>query len=91
MKARVFNCQEVIDSLMVYLENELPQEISQGLKQHLETCAACADYLKTYQQSINLGVTVCARNHSLPDNSSSEMPEQLVQAILAASQRPAAR
>ena len=76
-------CRELIDFLMAYLDGDLPAERRSVFDQHLEICDSCQRYLASYQQSIALGRAACdpdAPDAPVPD----EVPEELVQAILAA-------
>jgi anti-sigma factor RsiW len=73
-------CRELIDFLMAYLDGELPDERRALFDAHLEICAACRRYLDGYRQSIALGRAACDPEAPVPD----EVPEELVQAILAA-------
>lgn len=74
-------CREVVEFLMEYLSAELPPDQRLAFEEHLETCPECVAYLQSYKETVKLGKAVL--NHSderIPD----EVPEELVQAILAA-------
>ena len=71
-------CQQLIDFLMGYLDNELPPDQRVEFDRHMAACPSCVDYLKTYEQTVRLAKT-CAGD-PVPD----EVPESLVQAILEA-------
>jgi len=71
-------CQQLIEFLMGYLENELPADQRAEFDRHMAACPSCVDYLTTYEKTIALTRT-CA-NDLLPE----DVPESLVQAILAA-------
>jgi anti-sigma factor RsiW len=76
-------CRELIDFLMAYLDGELPAARRALFDEHLEICAACRRYLDQYKATIALGRSACdppAPDAPVPD----EVPEELVQAILAA-------
>ena len=75
------NCRQFVDFIMDYLESNLDTPTHQLFEEHLRRCPSCVDYLNSYQQSIELGMTVCRCEE---DDTCESMPEQLVQAILAA-------
>ena len=72
-------CQEIIEFLMRYLDGELPADQAASFQEHLGDCPACVDYLKTYREAIRLGREACAGGADC-----SQVPEELIQAILAA-------
>jgi anti-sigma factor (TIGR02949 family) len=74
-------CQQLIDFIMSYLENELPEGQRTEFERHMAVCPSCVDYLKTYEKTILLAKT-CA-DDPVPE----EVPESLVQAILEARKR----
>ena len=76
-KAHV-TCQQLIDFLMSYLDNELPAGQRAEFDRHMAACPSCVDYLKTYEQTVTLART--CTTEAVPD----EVPESLVQAILEA-------
>lgn len=79
-------CHDFVDFLIDYLEGQLPVEQRVVFEQHLQHCACCGYYLRTYQLTIELGRSVCRCSD---DVAAHDVPEALVQAILAACrQRP---
>ena len=76
-------CREMIDFLMDYLEGELPPEDHARLDVHLAACPECVDYLDSYEQTVRLGKICCEAE----DAGAEALPEELVQAILAARPR----
>jgi anti-sigma factor RsiW len=76
-------CQEIVDFLMHYLDGELPTGQRTLFEEHLGECPACVDYLHTYEETIRLGKAACAAEPGCKD-----VPEALIQAILAARQAP---
>ena len=74
-------CQQLIDFIMSYLDDELPLPQRAEFDRHMAACPSCVDYLKTYEKTIELAKT-CADN-PVPD----EVPGSLVQAILEARKR----
>lgn len=73
-------CREVIESLIEYLANDLSAETRKIFEAHMAQCPDCVVYLNTYQEVVNLTRACCC--HGLED--CAEVPEALVQAILAA-------
>lgn len=74
-------CREFVDFLMEYLDGNLPGPERECFEEHLAECPDCVAYLATYRETIRLGKAACAEeNEALPP----EVPNELVQAILAA-------
>ena len=74
-------CREFIEFLMAYLGDELPPERRAVFDEHLAECPWCAAYLQNYRETILLGKAAFApADEPLPER----VPEELVQAILAA-------
>ncbi len=75
-------CREFVDFLWRYFSRELSNEERFEFDAHLAVCPACVAYLETYRGSIELA------REALPPSSNDpvpeEVPEDLVQAILAA-------
>jgi anti-sigma factor (TIGR02949 family) len=74
-------CQQLIDFIMSYLDDELPPGQRAEFDRHMSACPSCVDYLKTYEKTVVLAKT-CGHD-PVPD----EVPESLVQAILEARKR----
>jgi len=74
-------CQQLIDFVMSYLDNELPAGQRAEFDRHMAACPSCVDYLKTYEKTVQLTKTAC------DDPVPAEVPESLVQAILAAQRK----
>jgi anti-sigma factor RsiW len=51
---RPLTCQDVIGLLLDYLEEALDADTVAALERHLEDCAACRAYFKTYDRSRRL-------------------------------------
>ncbi len=75
------NCQEFVRFLMEYLERTLDEQQREMFEQHIADCPPCGDYLRSYERSVALGRTVC---NCVEEDVPEEVPDQLVQAILAA-------
>ena len=77
---RLLTCNEVIDFLGAYLDEELSPEVRVRFDEHVAVCPACVDYIETYRQTKAL-TRRAAEDEAQVDE---EAPEPLVQAILAA-------
>jgi anti-sigma factor RsiW len=51
---RTLTCQDVIGLLLDYLEGVLSPDVVAQFGRHLEDCAACVAYLRTYQRTRQL-------------------------------------
>jgi anti-sigma factor RsiW len=74
-------CQDVAEFLMDYLNGDLAQAKRVIFEEHLTECPDCVAYLQTYEMAIKLGKAACNHGDNLIPR---EVPEELVQAILAA-------
>lgn len=75
-------CREVVDFLMDYLGGDLPAAERAVFEAHLGKCPPCVAYLDMYKATVRLGKAACC-----DENQAREVPEDLVQAILAARRR----
>ena len=75
-------CSEFIDFLMTYLDGELPADQRAVFDAHLAECLECVAYLDTYRKTVALERELLG--NSLDGPVPEEVPEDLVQAILAA-------
>jgi len=79
-------CREFIDFFIDYFEGNLSSRERTEFTQHLAKCPDCPVYLKSYEQTIRLGKAAFADPDApVPP----DVPEQLVQAILASCKRNA--
>jgi anti-sigma factor RsiW len=77
-------CREFADFMMDYLSNELPAESRAAFEYHLSLCTNCQQYLTSYRETVKLGKRAFEDvNADVP----SQVPEELVKAILAARPR----
>lgn len=76
----MITCRELIEFLLEYRNGELTPQQRAVFDEHLAVCPPCVAYLDTYEKTIEM--TKAA--YSCPDHG--EVPEELVQAILAALQ-----
>ncbi len=79
-------CRELVEFLDAYFEGELPEGDVADFEQHLSSCPPCVAYMKSYRESIRLGRRVSCES---PEAVIEDVPEDLVQAILAARPREA--
>ena len=76
------NCREMTEFLMAYIDAELPEAERQKFESHLGDCPPCVSYMESYRDTMRLGRCLC--DHTEPAAPPEEIPERLVQAILAA-------
>jgi anti-sigma factor RsiW len=74
----MITCQELVDGLYDYLSDELWPPKRAEFDLHLARCGSCTAYLKSYKETVDL-----ARSAYDPSSYAPELPESLVQAILA--------
>jgi anti-sigma factor RsiW len=48
----MMNCQEVLDDLSAYLDQELPQEKMLEIQKHLGKCPACKEELAVLEKTV---------------------------------------
>jgi len=70
----MMTCREIVELLIDFLDNELPDERRRRLEAHLSLCEPCMAYLETYKVTIRL-------TRRLPDVSP---PPELLQRLKAA-------
>lgn len=80
---RLLTCNEVIDFLGAYLEDDLPSDVRVRFDEHVAVCRTCVDYIETYRQT-----KVLTRRSAEQEAEAETLgaPESLVEAILAALQ-----
>jgi anti-sigma factor RsiW len=77
-------CREFADFIVDYLSGELDDETRARFERHLVRCPHCPEYLRQYQESIKAGRLAFAHlDEDVPD----AVPQELVDAILAARDR----
>lgn len=75
---RDLTCRELADFVMAYLDDELAPAERRDFEAHLAECPDCIAYVRSYRATVELGRTRGG------DDAVPEMPEDLVEAILAA-------
>lgn len=74
-------CRELADFILDYLAGELPLTTREPFERHLMQCRDCHEYLRQYRQTVEAGKRAFT---CLGDELPADVPEDLVQAILAA-------
>ena len=77
-------CREFADFMMDYLSGELSSESRAEFEYHLGLCSNCRRYLDSYRETVNLAGRAFEDDDA---NLPSQVPEQLVKAVLAARPR----
>lgn len=75
-------CRECDEFLADYVDGVLNGDVLAVFELHLSRCGNCRTYLEQYRLTIKAGQNACAAARQ-----GGEMPEELVQAILAARRR----
>ena len=76
-------CRELVEFLADYLAGELAPDVWRVFETHLGDCPECATYLRGYADAIRLARACAETDDAVP----AEVPERLVQAIVAARRR----
>ena len=79
---RYITCQQLIDFIGAYLDQELSQDESSEFERHLAVCPSCVAYLSTYRKTVTLARLAGS------DQPPVDVPEALIAAILAARRTP---
>jgi len=81
---RALTCRELTGFLADYFAGALPADTRAVFDRHVSECPECNDYLRGYSETIRLAKEAYADVPVADD-----VPERLVQAVLAAVRRPA--
>jgi anti-sigma factor RsiW len=73
-------CRECDDFLVDYVSGDLSPEVLATFETHLDRCRNCRTYVEQYRLTIKAGKTACEAAREV----GVAMPEELIQAILAA-------
>lgn len=84
MPAQELTCREFAAFLMAYDDGELRPSERAAFDAHLSECPDCVTYLKSYRATVALGKQAFADEDG---DAEGHVPEELVQAILAARRR----
>jgi anti-sigma factor (TIGR02949 family) len=71
----MYNCKDSINLLQHFLDGELSQEDTQHLREHLQGCTPCVDFLRTYRATPGLCRRALA--HKMPQELSTKLTEFL--------------
>jgi anti-sigma factor RsiW len=74
-------CEELEDFIIDYVDETLPDSQNRKFDLHLRVCAPCRRYIENYRKTIAL---TNASYEDVPPPDGENIPEELVQAILAA-------
>ncbi|MBI1815411.1 MAG: zf-HC2 domain-containing protein [Deltaproteobacteria bacterium] len=74
-------CKELTELIIDYVEGDLPSPVLATFEAHLAACPECVAYLQSYRETIALGRAAATASD---DSASADVPEELVQAIVAA-------
>jgi len=77
-------CREFADFMMEYLSDELSTDSRAAFEYHLSLCTNCRRYLASYRETVKLGKRAF---EDVDADVPSQVPEELVKAILAARPR----
>jgi anti-sigma factor RsiW len=77
-------CREFNEFVTDYVSSELSEEVRVEFELHLTACPNCVRYIETYKTTVTLGRLAF---DSLEHESPAEVPEELIQAILAAQRK----
>lgn len=75
----MFNCDEVIQLLTDYVDEELDPESRIGLERHFGACPACDRFLKSFRATIELTGTF--RCEDIPDAVSDRLHDFLAEQL----------
>ena len=72
-------CKQFIEFLDEYLGGEQPGDVREEFERHLACCRHCADFLRTYRDTIALGKGAFASEQAaVPPG----VPEDLIRAVM---------
>jgi anti-sigma factor RsiW len=79
----MYTCKDSINLLLDFLDGELTPEDTQHLREHLQGCSPCVDFLRTYRATPGLCKKALAQR--MPQEMSSKLTEFLRSKIKSAS------
>lgn len=77
----MLTCREFADFILAWMEGDLRESERASFEDHIGDCPPCLHYLRTYEETVALGRSLCAADDAPPPQ---DAPEELVEAILAA-------
>lgn len=81
----MLSCKELIESLTDYIEGRLSLSRKAAFMLHLFCCGHCRAYLHNYETTITASKQAFSKSDE-SDSAPTEVPEDLIQAILKARQ-----
>ncbi len=78
------DCKSLEDFIVDYIDGQLPSLQRKAFIDHIKECSPCKLYVNEYQKSISVSQAAYPEVHS---SNCEQMPEELVQAILATNKR----
>lgn len=78
----LITCRQLIDFIGDYVEGTLDDGSRMEFERHLGRCRSCQAYLETYRQTMAAARTLLATDDAVDD-----VPEELIETILAARHR----
>jgi anti-sigma factor RsiW len=79
----MYTCKDSINLLLDFLDGELTPEDTQHLREHLQGCSPCVDFLRTYRATP--GLCKKALVQKMPQEMSTKLTEFLRSKIKSAS------
>lgn len=79
----MYTCKDSINLLLDFLDGEMTPEDAQHLKEHLQGCSPCVDFLRTYRATPGLCKKALAKR--MPQEMSTKLTEFLRSKIKSAS------
>jgi len=79
----MYTCKDSINLLLDFLDGELTPEDTQHLREHLQGCSPCVDFLRTYRATPGLCKRALAQK--MPQEMSTKLTEFLRTKIKSAS------
>lgn len=75
-------CRQLIDFIADYIDGALDEVALSDFERHLANCRSCRAYLETYRQTTRLA-RLLLDHHEIGDEKVEDVPEELIQTILA--------
>ena len=79
----MLTCREFEDFVYDYYEGDLDPRQRAVFERHMRLCPMCRVHFDSYLRAVALGRQICEDDETLPQ----DMPEELIQAIVAARDR----
>ena len=78
------DCKNLENFVVEFLDDQLPEHTKHAFLTHIKECEQCNDYLLSYKKTIDISKAAITENCS---TGKTEIPEELVEAILAVSKK----